>query len=136
MPTVTHAEQTAYAHCGTPTCPGSRQVAVDGVRRETSYAFTENGGDIPGIERSTVEWTFADEGDRPCPSCGRPREISDQAKPSYDPLSGFDPMGLLTVDPFDPGKRNTVEDEKVAQLEAKNAALEAKLDQLIEKLGD
>lgn len=135
MPTVTHVEQTAYAHCGTPTCPGSRQVEVQGVRRETSYMFTENGGDIPGVERSVVEWTFADEADRACPTCERPREISNQLKPSYDPLSGFDPMGLLTVDPFDPSRRNTVEDEKVAELEAKLAAQSKKLDQLLEKLG-
>jgi hypothetical protein len=135
MPTVTEKPVQVYAHCGVPTCPGATQAPVEGFEVVTSFSFVDRGGDIPGEEQSNVQFRFAEPAEAACPSCGRARHITDQAKISYQPLSGFDPMGLLEAEAFDPGKRNTIADEQVAELEAKNRALEAKLDKLIEKLG-
>lgn len=136
MPTVTVENRKLFAHCRNPMCPGYKQSEVDGLVQETGWRFDENGGDIPGIERSFVSLNFADQDDAPCGSCGDRRELSLDSRPSYEPLSGFDPMGLLREPKFDPNHVNTVEDAKVAELEAKNKALEAKLDAILEKLGD
>lgn len=108
-----------WAHCVRPTCPGSGEVEVDGLREETGFMFTDNGGDIPGIERSNVQYQFENPDELACPSCGKGRELSQDRRPSYDPLSGHDPMGLLQAERFDPSVRNGPDDARVAELEAK-----------------
>lgn len=119
-----------WAFCPAGACPGYRMEEVQAVYREVGDTFQANGGDIPGVERSQVELLFADESDVACVSCGRDRQLSDQPRPSYDPLSGFDPGYLLHAPEFDPGKVNTEADQRVAELEAKVnrlvAALESK----------
>lgn len=129
MPTVTETPVRAYAHCVIPVCAGYRQAEVDAVRTETAYTFADNGGDLPGIERSNMRLSFADEDDQACPSCGGARDLSEQARRSYDPLSGHDPNGLLKFGPFEGVQPK---DDRVAELEAKVdrliSALEAKDD--------
>lgn len=118
-----------YAFCQNAQCPGYAMVEVDGLVREVGDTFQAGGGDIPGIERSHVELLYQDASDAPCPSCSQPRSLSAEPRPSYDPLSGHDPMGLLAGAKFDPNVVNTEQDEKVAALEAQVAKLAA----LVEK---
>lgn len=104
MPTVTATPVKAYAHCRDARCPGYNQQEVDAVREEASYTFGELGGD--GVfthmqERSSVEWKFADVEDAPCPVCSELREVTGSHRPSYQPLSGHDPLGLLSAPKFD-----------------------------------
>lgn len=124
---VTEATVKAFAHCRHPLCPGYGQEEVDAVRTETAYGFKDNGGDLPGIERSMVMLVFADDDARACRNCGRDRELTGDARPSYQPLSGFDPMGLIngSVAPFDPNVVNTEADQRIAALEAQIAKLAA-----------
>lgn len=104
MPSTTEAPFTGYAHCNSPRCPGHNQEKVEGVRVETFHTFVERGGDLPGIESSQVSLRFADEDVRACPHCGRNREITDQTRKRYAPLSGHSQDGLLGAPPFDPAK--------------------------------
>lgn len=104
MPALTETPITAYAHCRDARCPGYQQQEVQAVRVETGWTYGENGGD--GVfthmqEKSSVEFRFADDAEAPCPVCTVPREVTGDARPSYQPLSGFDPLGLLSVPKFD-----------------------------------
>jgi hypothetical protein len=101
MPTVTTAVEAGYAHCTNPRCPGHDQVQVQIVKTETSFTYAENGGNFPGVERSHVLVTFADEADAVCRYCRGHREATDQPRKQYAPLSGYDPKGLLQVARFD-----------------------------------
>lgn len=106
MPTITGVPVTAYAHCRDARCPGYQQEPVDAIRDETAYTFGD--GDRLGagvlqntVERSNVEYRFADPDRAPCPVCSVPREITGDARKQYVNESGFDPMGLLSVPKFD-----------------------------------
>lgn len=108
MPTITAVESVVYAHCRNPRCPGHDQQELRGRRVEEAYTFGENGGDgifVAFVERSQVHYEAADAADVPCPGCGEPREVTGTARPSYQPLSGHDPNGLLTVPRFDSGRQ-------------------------------
>lgn len=119
----------AYAHCPNARCVGYLQEQVDAERVETSYLYTDNGGDLPGVERSIHHFKWLDSADPTCPGCGEIRELSGEPRPSYQPLSGYNPMGLVdgSVAPFNPAK--APEDPRVAALEAQIASLTA----LVEK---
>jgi hypothetical protein len=93
-----------YLHCTDPRCGGILQEEVDGYAEETAWMFTENGGDIPGVERSHVHARVANAEDVPCPYCDVPREASLKPRPQYQRLSGHDPNGLLKFRGFDPAK--------------------------------
>lgn len=133
MPVVTENKRVLFAHCPSPLCANYRQQEVEGVVVETSYMFTDNGGDIPGIERSVEDLRWVDDDQAECSECGRRRELSTSPRPSYDPLSGHDPMGLVngTVPPYDPGKVNTPEDERFAELQAQLKAQQAMIEKLL-----
>lgn len=109
MPTVTETDTTGYAHCRNAMCAGYMQQQVPATREESTWTFGELGGD--GVfthmpERSMITLLFVNDGtdgkpdDRPCPACGEPREVTADPRPSYQPLSGHDPMGLLNAPRF------------------------------------
>lgn len=128
MPSVKEEPFQGFAHCTSPRCEGHNQQEVGGIRTETSFSFVENGGDLPGIERSHVYLRFASEEDRPCPHCGRIRDLSEQHRKQYAPASGHDPNGLLQIGRFDPVKQVQVRQAPLADpereaLEAQNVAL-------------
>ena len=98
MPTViSNQEITAYAHCSTPTCEGYDQQEVKVQRVEEAKTYIENGGDLPFFENSFVNLRFVSEDDRPCPHCGRARELAEQPRAAYQNLSGYDPDGLRKI---------------------------------------
>lgn len=102
MSTTTETPISALAHCSAPRCAGHAQEPVPGIRRTVSHTYADlNGtaeGSVPGIERSSEYILFADhEADAACPHCGTVRQITDQRRPNYEPLSGHDPMGLLSL---------------------------------------
>lgn len=115
MPRVLETPVKGFAHCSNGRCPGSNQQRVDAVRVVTETTFAELGGDLPFVERSFEQHRFAQEDDRPCPSCGKSREVTSQQRPSYVNLSGKDPMGLLGSPGFQPGKRAPESEEQIEQ---------------------
>lgn len=139
MPTVTETEIDGYAHCAIVRCPGNTQEKVKAVRRETGHTYRERGGTSPGVESSFVTLHFVDEGQRPCPHCGKAREVSAEARRTYAPLSGHDPMGLLGVPQFNAAKQVELASKPMAdpereallkqnaELMERLAALEAKV---------
>lgn len=135
MPHVVTEKVQAYAHCPNARCVGYLQEEVPAERVETNYLYTDNGGDLPGVERSNSHFRWPDGVDVSCPGCGGLRELSASPRPSYQPLSGYDPMGLLGAAKFNPAKVNTEADARVAALEAQLASQGELLTQLLEKLG-
>lgn len=98
MATVTDTPITGYAHCPNSRCPGTRQEAVKAIRRTTAFQYTDNGGDMPGIEKTTDHFLYADEQtDAGCKHCERTRELTDQVRPIYESLSGHPQNGLLAI---------------------------------------
>jgi hypothetical protein len=96
MPATTQTPVRAWAHCTNPRCPGHEQEEVDALEVETSFFFTDNGGTLPGVERSSVILVWADPEQAAC-RCGRSRDLSGAKRRRYDNLSGFDPDGLLEM---------------------------------------
>lgn len=135
MPVVTEQPIKAYAHCVKPVCVGTFQEEVDAMRVETGYLFSDNGGDIPGIERSKVEARFLHDEDSTCPHCGSHRDLSLTPRPQYEALSGHPQDGLLGLARFDPGKTSTADDETRAEVEALRAQI-AELTDLVTKRED
>lgn len=132
MPTVTEQEVEGYAHCVQARCPGNTQQRVKAFRRETSRTYREMGGDSPGVETSWVALVFADADESGCPHCGRHRELTDQPRKSYAPLSGHDPMGLLGAPQFNAAKQQELRSQPLADpereaLTAQNEALQEQL---------
>lgn len=129
MPTVTDRPVTAYAHCPRPGCGGANQVPVDAVERVASFSYMELGGDIPGTERSTHQYVFADDADSACPICQSLREISPTPRRQYDHLTpgeALDPNALLGLKygvGDVPAPAQSDADARIAALEAKLAAL-------------
>jgi hypothetical protein len=86
---------------------------------------------MPGVEKSQVYIEFADEGDAACRSCGAQRSVTDKPRPTYQPLSGHDPNGLLYLSGFNPVRqaemaRDSELDELKQQVAALTAALESR----------
>lgn len=149
MPTAVATEVRAYAHCINPLCPGYGQEEVPAISTETSFTFRDHGDNSAlgsMVFRSFVELRYAVDADEEtnrdeyveqyraaaaCRTCERPRELTATQRPTYLPLSGHDPMGLLGAPAFDPSVKNTEADAKIAALEAQlnrmQALLEAKL---------
>ena len=130
MPTVTESKVRAYAHCRNARCPGYQQQEVDAIREEKGLTYRDLNGPGPAdpydglVERSSVYYRFADEKDRACRGCGEAREVTGDPRPSYQPLSGHDPLGLLEFGGFDASK--------VIQPDDRTAALEAQLQEMRE----
>lgn len=134
MPTVTETPGRGFAHCINAHCSGNNQQEVPAVRVVTEMRFRDRDPStpFPGVENSHETLRFASEEDRVCPACGRPREVSDQRRPVYQPLSaglsgapptGFDQDALLHVEKFNPGN-----DPRVTELAGQVAELKALLE--------
>jgi hypothetical protein len=129
----------AYAHCHNPLCVGYGQESVDAVKITTSKTGADFGADGPAarlVETSWDEIVLPLEAEqspqadpaRTCGHCGQPREVTTQERPSYDPLSGFDPMGLVNSQAaggFNPSVVNTEQDAQIAAMQAQIAKLTA-----------
>lgn len=128
MATLTTTELQAYAHCRDPRCAGTEQQPVPALRHLSEWTYVENGGNMPGTERSIAILAFADEPtDAPCPTCSKPRELSEQERPYYTPLSGHRQDGLLHVKNFDASQQPAGNDAVIAQLMAQVAQLSAQV---------
>jgi hypothetical protein len=57
--------------------------------------------------------------------------VTGEPRPSYQPLSGHDPLGLLQFGGFDAGMQ-VQPDDRTAELEAKLAAMEERVAKLVE----
>jgi hypothetical protein len=94
MPSTTHTPVRAFAHCTASRCPGNRQVEIDAIEEETSWLFSDNGGDWPFVEKSSVNLRFVNVEEQHCPTCGRSRDLSSTKRPAFDgSMSGYDPNG-------------------------------------------
>lgn len=138
MPTIQAVPVRAYAHCRDARCSGYQQEEVDAFREETSYTFGE--GDRLGagvlqntVEKSLVEFRFADPDQAPCPVCKVPREVTGEPRKAYVNESGFDPMGLLGMPKFDEQAPASVVGESDEELEAR-LRREIKEEQMRERL--
>lgn len=132
MPVVTETPVNGLAWCPLPMCRGSRQVPARLVQRTTSFSYRDHGGDLPGEESSKTEWVFADAADLECPHCStaelpRYRECGIQKRPEYEAISGFDPNGLLAIEPEVDIPGPPPPDDQIAELRAQ-------VDQLTEQL--
>lgn len=128
MATLKLTPARGYAHCRDPRCKGTEQEPVDVIRHTSEWTYVENGGNMPGVERSTEIVVFADEqADSPCPVCTAPREASAQLRPRYTPLSGHRQDGLLYVKAYDASVQPAGNDAIVAQLMAQVAELSARI---------
>lgn len=133
-PIVTSTDVKAYAHCVEYMCQGYEQQEVQGVRTLTEWNGASLGSDsmfAAVIFTSTEEVNFADSEDARCEFCGGHREISATPRPTYQRLSGHPQDGLLKINGFDPGIKNTETDQKMAEMMAESnrrmAELEEKL---------
>lgn len=132
MPISTETPATGYLHCRNAMCAGYHQQEAPVSKVETSWTFGEMGGDgvfTHMVQNSSVVYV-ADAKELPCPVCGENREVSGQPRPSYQPLSGHDPMGLLNVPRFDPNGTAPESDEEIeARIRArlKEEQIEARL---------
>lgn len=117
MPRTNTEDITAYAHCPNPRCDGHAQRQVPAQRLTVEHTYVEQGGDMPGIEKSQVYI----QADVDCIVCGRVCEVTDQERISYAPLSGKDPLGLLTYKPpeieMEPVRAGKPDPEYIARLE-------------------
>jgi hypothetical protein len=95
MPTPIETTVAGYASCYDPRCPGYEQEKVDVLRREVLFMREEFGGDVPGVDHSTI--SAVDESVGPCPHCGGPRIASLAERPEYPPISGQDPLAILNL---------------------------------------
>jgi cytochrome c553 len=95
VPTPIETTVPGYASCYDPRCPGYEQERVNVLRREVLFMREEFGGDIPGVDHSTI--TAVDESVSLCPHCGGPRIASLEERPEYPPMSGQHPLALLDL---------------------------------------
>jgi hypothetical protein len=117
MPQVMETVVQGYASCPDPLCPGYQQEQVDVTRREALYMREEMGGDIPGIDHSTIQ--AVDQSVEPCAHCGKDRIASLDERPDYPPISGQDPLALLNLN-----KDKQIANVKVEALEQGKAMAE------------
>lgn len=132
MPILTDTPVKAYAFCTDARCDGYTQQEVDAIKVETAFTFGENGGDgvfVNFVERSTIAHRFVNDDDVPCPACGHPREVTGDPRPSYQPISGHDPLGLVGGPRFNPAVVSTEQDAAMAEMEAKLRRMETMLEQ-------
>lgn len=139
----TYDEQiSGYAHCNDPSCSGNSQQPVPVIRHTTNATYLDGGGDLPGIEKSWTAFSFADAEDEKCPFCSDRREVTDQRRPRYDPLSGHDPLALL--DPrmkWRPGEAGNDQgaasvEQRAISAERRAVAAEERLERLEDLVSD
>lgn len=117
MPRVREETITGFAHCPNPRCEGYAQEQIPAVKTITEFTYKERGGDIGGVETSTVDVRAAAEEQRLC-ACGLTREVTDQPRKRYAPESGHSQTGLLEFGAFNPDAQRQI----VAQQAAEDAA--------------
>jgi hypothetical protein len=95
VPRTTREEKTMWAHCpplpDEPICPGYTPEEVVGIKVTDAFTYHERGAtDMPPetVENTRDTLLFADELDSPCPSCGRPRILSEARRPTYPAAPG------------------------------------------------
>jgi hypothetical protein len=104
VPQVIETVVQGYASCYDPRCPGYEQEEVPVIRREAQHMREEYGGDIPGVDHSTIQAVEGDDPQTgepltpPCQYCGGPRIPSLEKRPEYARISGQDPLALLDLD--------------------------------------
>jgi hypothetical protein len=138
MPSAVELPIRAYAHCVNSRCPGNKQQPVDAIVTETSYFYSEVGGDgmFGHPERSMRHLRFADPEQSHC-ECGANRDLSETPRIQLDD-SGHDPGALLDIAPemrdpegFRKGSGHTViDDSRQVALEAENNDLKERLARL------
>ncbi len=116
MATQSVTQISGFAFCPDPRCAGNKQepVRLDATRND--YTYTELGGDIAGVERSTVTLRLADESQAGCSTCGTTRSLTDQARPEYDAFSGYAQDGLLHVKRFNASRQAGGNDAVLAEM--------------------
>lgn len=140
MPTITNTPVRAYAHCVNSHCRGNAQAEVDALVEETTWLYTENGGNLAMPERSSVNLRFVNSEERHCPECGKNRDLSASKRTSFDgTISGFDPRGLLEMQAagveFDPARQHELRQEPLADPERERmVALEAENTEMRERM--
>jgi hypothetical protein len=97
MPRVRETHEDLYAHCVDPLCDGMAQEQVPGIRTTTVMTCRDLGGDSNLEERSAFQLRYINEADLACPHCAGPRDLTDQKRPQYAPLSGFSQDGLVKL---------------------------------------
>lgn len=123
MPRVHEQRVDGFAHCPEARCPGYSQEPVPAIRKTTEFTFVDSGGDLPGVEKSFVHFSFADEDQLACPSCGRDRELTETPRKTYAPTTGYDQMGLLKYGGrFDPHNQAN-RDNRMGELERQLAEM-------------
>lgn len=125
MPTVTDTLIDGYASCRDGRCPGYKQEPVKAILSLSEWTYFEQGGDIPGVEKTTVLIRFADEADEPCSVCGEPRLVADQVRPIYPNVSGVPQDALLQV-----GR----DSERVRELQLEAAKRDAEMARMREQM--
>lgn len=118
MPTITEETITGLAFCVDGRCPGYEQQEVPALRRVSAFSYLELGGDLPGIERSSAQVLFLNEGDAVCPHCGKPRLVEDQVRPEYPNTSGQDPLAIFSRQGAAAQVRTMVADQAQRDVEA------------------
>jgi hypothetical protein len=98
MPAVTETKVDGWVSCVDPRCVGYEQRPVVVTKRVAAFTYHELGGDgaVPqtAIERETVGVVQTDE---TCEHCGKPVVFSDLPRPEYAPVSGQDPLEILSI---------------------------------------
>ena len=131
MATVTEIQVDGYVSCIDPRCPGYEQRPVRVVERTVSFTYQDNGGDgaIPqtAIERATVDIVQTD---ATCEHCGKPGIFAAVERPEYAPVSGQDPLEILSIN-----QQTQIRDVQTKNLETavEAAELKAQLAQLAER---
>lgn len=132
MPTVVENTVLGYASCPDALCPGYKQERVEVKRRESLFMREEFGGDIPGLDHSTIAAAgFIDEAHEPCPVCAKPRIAALEERPEYPPISGQDPLALHHLDKQSQIRDVQMEalkrDKEMAEMRAQMAEMAAEL---------
>lgn len=89
------------AHCSDAFCAGNAQQEVDGERETVEVAVGDMYGEFKAptdflTENSRVYYRAADDV-AACPHCGKPRELTEQVRPTYAFMSGHSQSGLLKM---------------------------------------
>lgn len=141
MPTITVTEVAGFAHCRNPRCAGGNQEAVKALRQTDAFSYSERGGDLPGIEASNDYVRFANPEDAPCPHCGEGREITEQARPSYQSFGHGPQDALLEIEVgpngsrFDPSKQAELQAQDRDKLQAEVSELRGAISVLLAQQG-
>lgn len=119
MPTERIADQTLFVHCVDPLCAGNTQRAVAGQVVTTEWTFAERGGEgtvLHGVENSSDAFRVVNPEDNVCRVCGGALEVTNQARPIYENLSGHSAAeSVKYFGSYKPGQQRTAEVDAVLE---------------------